>query len=131
MAAEIQELLKVLGDLIGKMPDTALYILGGFFVFKMTFLLAPSWAGYKLIRLVVEKYHDIKSKPNEVLHKVDLNGIFISDISRNEVISLFSSIKNALNAHYGHQLSYIHENELKFMEQAVKEKIDRLKARNE
>lgn len=124
MAQEIEQLLKVFAEVIGKMPDTALYILFGFFIFKMTFLLAPSWGIYRIIRLVVEKIHDAKVRPTEIITKVSIDDKFIChDGTLDKFYQLLSRVQYHRN---GDKFSskYLHKSDVEWLEAIVNKKIN-------
>jgi len=80
MALELKELLQVLADVVGKTPDTALYILGGIAIFKIIIYLSTTGSIFYISRLLVNRFfsykEDGKKKPQEV---TDLSGLHMND----------------------------------------------------
>lgn len=129
MANELRELLHVLADLIGKMPDTALYILLGFFIFKITALVVPAWGLISVIKLAINKIHDAKVKPIERTIRVSLDGMFIThDGTYNYFKDVISRV---INSRTNSKITnYIHRQDVEWLAEAIDEKQRREKDSN-
>lgn len=120
MTKEISELLTVLSGLAEKMPDTALYILAGFFVFKITALIVPAWGVISVVKMGIEKWHSWATKPETYQWRV-VGDIMISDGTDNYLKAQVGRIRNRVTKN----TSYIHKQDVDWLRKAIDEKIER------
>ena len=124
MGAELKDILNVLGDVVSKMPDTALWILLGVGVFKLIILLSTTGGVVYIGKLLIVKVHDIliskSSKPTIVQY--DLNNDLSSNTTPFDILAAYREVMRHKNHEH---LSYIQAQHVLFVKEAVSEKIKR------
>lgn len=80
------EELKQLITMIEKVPETALYILAGFGIYKLLIYSSTVGAITLVIKLAINKYHDIRVRP--VVREWDLGGMSISDGVKDKLVDV-------------------------------------------
>jgi len=70
--------LKVLLEMLGNVDNIALYVLGGFALYKLVVYLSGVGAAVMLTKLFINKCHSAYLKPQYVSKSVNLDGIFIT-----------------------------------------------------
>lgn len=110
------EELKILVGLIADLPQTALYILAGFFIYKVVVVGSI----YGVIKLAIVKAHLWLTTPKEsnVIYK--LNDITIVSGITGLLIQIgrIAGIKS-------HGSKYIHDSDIEWLKDAINEKIQR------
>jgi hypothetical protein len=75
------EELKLLVGMVAELPETAVWALVLFFIYK-TFIIGSIWgvirAAIKAVEFGLQKAHDVKTKPREIIEKVDLGEFCIT-----------------------------------------------------
>ena len=123
MLEELKEIIK----LFESVPTLSLWILGGFAFYKLVTYLSVTGSVVFLTKLAIEKLHDYKTKPKEIIKKVTLDNKFItSDGAYDIFCNLLDDVIGKGYGCPGELRQYIHESGAKFIADAVKEKIERL-----
>lgn len=110
MINELKELLAV----IGTVPDMALNAFIMFGIYKL-FVYAGTTAGiYGVIRLGINKYHDIKVKEIEKpkVEMLDIGGLFVSPDAKIQFINTVALLKSD-------KLNYIHSSDVTALYNAI------------
>lgn len=107
------EALKEIVGIIKDLPEMALWILSGYFFYKL-FIVGSV---YGVIRLAIIKIHDYMVRPKEEIKKITLSEKFItSDKAYDEFLLLIDSLLAAQNS------KYVHSSGVRWLKDAVKEK---------
>lgn len=85
------EELKVLLDMLGNVDNIALYILGGFAVYKLVIYLSGVGAAVMLTKLAINKLHDYKTQPK----KIDVSGMVYNEEDWTKIIGAISQYSTA------------------------------------
>lgn len=95
------EELKVLLDMLGNVDNIALYVLGGFALYKLIVYLSSAGAIIFTIKLISGYVHDIAikriEKPREI--KLSLVGVLINEKAEHNLRSLLNEIKDGRYVH--------------------------------
>lgn len=123
--------MKLLIDMVGKLPQTALWVLLGFFLYKVIYVGSV----FGVLKILITKIHDVfidmseksieRSKIEKGLKVIDvvakMNEITISA----EVPKLIKQISRLVNTRTDCGSSYIHSRDVEWLKEAIDEKIAR------
>lgn len=118
--------LKMILDAIGDLSGVALWVVGGFLIYKLVMYLSTAGAMVYVSKLLIIKLHDVaitrKTKgPRDITS--DIRSICISSDGTDErMLDLLRRIKAKNN---GNHSSYIHDTGFEWLEAAVNEKEER------
>jgi len=122
------EELRMIVEMVAKLPQTALWVLIGFWAYKVMIVGSI----YGVIRFVVSKVHDYlvqrKVIPPEVKQievRVLVDGICIA----NAVDPLIAQLRRLVGMRTGIKSDYVHQASVDWLREAIDEKLDRDRAR--
>jgi hypothetical protein len=110
MIEELQFLL----DKLGNIDDLALWVLGGFAVYKLVIYLSGVGAAVMLTKLFINKVHDASTRPKR--REVELGGSFIHHSDWQVIKSLLLEYKST---------GYWHSSDVKKITKALNEGLDK------
>ena len=120
MIEELKQLLNV----VEKMPEMVLWVIAGFGIYKLVVYLSTTGAIYITLRLLIEKIHDAKTRPQVKTVEVSLDKRFIINdgtlIRFYEVIDLVHMHRSKESAFPS---SYLHGRDIEWLRNVVKEAI--------
>lgn len=112
----LTEVVGDIGNLLEKFPSLAIWVLAGILFYK-TIIIGSVFG---LLRLLILRGYDAFMKPKVITTKHKIAGYFVGDES--DAVHLVSIIKGCRRDSTG---SYIHHSDIRFVEQAIKEKKER------
>jgi len=107
--------LKLLIEMVANLPSMALWVLVGFWAYKVICIGSI----YGVIRLAITKAHDWLSNPRSKEIRPLLEGLVISG----EMEELIRQLKRIRNKGFNSNSSYIHGSDVEWLSQAIDEKI--------
>ena len=110
--------LKEILDIIKDMPELAVWVAAGFMIYKLVVWGSTVGAITLVAKLAINKLHDYKTKPQEIIKKHKINHYFLDDETYKDFISMLSGLRQG-------DLKYIHKSDVKFMKDAIFEKEQR------
>jgi len=135
------ESLRELMELVKDLPGMTLWILGGFLFYKLAITGSVIGALTAVSKLLINKVHDIKSRPviNEEL--IDVDGYFITG-SKQNFLRLIERVcvyrkdleKESRYTRYsslGVGKQFLHAHDIEWVEEAIKEKMEKDKLQKE
>lgn len=102
--------LKLLLDQMKNVPDVALWILGGFLVYKLVTYLSLTGSVVYIIKVICEAIIKHKATPKNIEHKARFNTILIDKATEDALCTLFDKIR-------GHSMKYVHESDIRKLSQ--------------
>ncbi len=125
MAGELKEMLTVLSDVIGKLPDMALWILLGFGLFKLTILLSTTGSLLYGFKLLITRAFDWMDAKRERPKEVSVDKMFItSDGTFHQFLAAIVRIKNVTTPTKSIGSDYIHGCDVGWLNQAIDMKLE-------
>lgn len=113
------EELRILVEMVTSLPSMALWVLTGFFVYKIVVVGSI----YGVIRFCVGKLHDMVVNWKSVkVEKIDLDGVLITGTSYSFKL-LMARVRDHRNKNWGTRLEYIHDHDIEWLSEAVTDKI--------
>lgn len=118
------EELKFLLDAMGNVDNIALYVLGGFALYKLVVYLSGVGAAVMLTKLLINKLHNAYTAPRPVPLKIldktyDVQRICITNEADDRVIAL---LRRVAGKRTGISTPYIHAQSADWLEEAINEK---------
>lgn len=116
----IEELKSIL-TMVEKVPETVLWVLGGFALYKLVIYLSTTGAIVMLVRLAIEKWHDARTRPEPAPEPTYLK---LDDMLLYETLGpeLRMHIKSIVPPGGG---NYIQSSHLNWLAEAIREKKER------
>lgn len=111
------EELKILVDMVAKLPGTALWVIAMFWAYKVVVIGSV----YGVIRFVVEKAHSWLTTPKHELQDVKIRLLLDGEVitgAKDALLAQISRIKRATG-------SYVHQSDVDWLRDAISEKIER------
>lgn len=109
------ETLQALAQIVKDLPDTAIYIIGIYFIFKISIVGSI----YGVIRFVAQKVHDVmvvqKRRIEEVEIRVLADGLLISD----QKDEFMRQIRRLAGVRTATDSEYIHRKSVDFLREAL------------
>jgi hypothetical protein len=110
------EEIKVLVDMMRELPALALWVIAGFFVYKVICIGSI----YGVIKLAIVKFHDFLTTPRTKLHDLG-SGLIIRD-ALPELVGQLSRLKNK---GIDSGSNYVHSSDIRWLQAAIDEKEQR------
>ena len=121
------EALKELAGMMKDLPNMAIWILGGFLFYKLFIAGSIVGAITMVSKLLINRVHDFKTKPSTVTREVSIDGRFITlDGTYDRFCRLLGTLTGMTTT--GISMQYIHNSDVEWLEDAVKEKKERDKS---
>lgn len=130
MIEEVKELL----HLIEKLPHMAMYVLGGFALYKLLMYASTTSAIVFLLRLAITKAFDayaLQRKPKTVEMEFILNGVKMFDSSRRKIELLLRHLHDARNSGKSYKSEYLDDGDVDYLARAFADKINAEQAAKE
>ena len=112
------EELKTLLDMVAELPTMALWLLGGFFLFKLIVYLSTTGAivyGLKLLFDTVITCWKTERPPRKFQQSVKLDDEVIDDVTKERFLTFLKRCKKTTGI-------YLHNTDLRWLEEAVRDK---------
>jgi hypothetical protein len=111
--------LKLLIEMVAKLPSMALWVLVGFWAYKVICIGSI----YGVIRLAIVKTHDWLANPKSKEIRPLIDGLVISGCKD----ELLNEIKRLRNRGYSSNSEYVHGSDVAWLREAIDEKIAKSK----
>ena len=111
------ELIKEAGSVLKELPDIAVYILVGILFYKIAILGSI----FGIVKLAINKTHDLLTRPKEVTHRYCLGDYLLDDAAKARFEDLLSEMHKRTNSSF----KYLYESDFDFAIRAFREKIER------
>ncbi len=116
------EELKLLIEMVADLPAMALWVIAGYFIYKMAIIGSV----YGLIRFALIKLKEIiEVRKRPIVKDVDIGGMCIStDGTYQSVVQSLSLVRSHVDTCSG---TYLHMNDARWLHEAIQEKIEKEK----
>ena len=110
--------LREILEIVKGMPELAIWVAAAFMIYKLAIWGSTVGAITVVAKLAINKLHDYKTKPQEIIKKYKIDRFFLDDETHKDFISMLSDLRQG-------DLKYIHKSDVKFMKDAIIEKEQR------
>lgn len=117
------EILKELAQVFKDLPNAAIWVAGGILFYKLTIVGSV----FGIIKLAINKVHDILTREKVVTTRVDLEGHFITHDGTYRRFVDFLRVFKKERSTEDYQKLYLHDHDVEFIINAVNEALDKKK----